>query len=151
MSLKSKFYPNLYKDSVSLMTVSAQVVAVPGVEAASVAMASATNVENLASVRLGNFEGRPNDLYVAVAGNDEDCDAALAKADDLIKQSAAGDSDESGDTPQPMTSIQMAVAKDPTHNYALISVPGDYSAAEAMKALQLGMNVMLFSDDVAVD
>ena len=42
----------------------------------------------------------------------------------------------------------MAVAQDPAHNFALISVPGDYAAAEAMKALRLGMDVMLFSDNV---
>ena len=33
---------------------------------------------------------------------------------------------------------------------ALISVPGDYAAAEALKALAQGLNVMLFSDNVAV-
>ena len=37
---------------------------------------------------------------------------------------------------------------EPAHNFALISVPGDYAAAEAMKALRLGMDVMLFSDNV---
>ena len=50
-----------------------------------------------------------------------------------------------------ITSIQMAVAQDPAHNFALISVPGDYAAAEAMKALRLGMNVMVFSDNVSPD
>jgi succinyl-CoA synthetase alpha subunit len=147
MSLKSKFYPNLYKDSVSLMTVSAQVVAVPGIKAASVVMASATNVENLASAGLGKFDVRPNDLVVAVSGIDKACAEALAKADELLKQSAGG-GDESAGAPQPVTSLQMAVAKDPAHNFALISVPGDYAAAEAMKALRLGMDVMLFSDNV---
>ena len=148
MSLKSKFYPNLYKDSVSLMTVSAQVVAIPGVETASVVMASATNVENLAAAGLGSFEVRPNDLVVAVSGTDEACAAALATADELLKRSAAGGGDEGGGAPQPLTSIQMAVARDPAHNFVLISVPGDYAAAEAMKALRLGMDVMLFSDNV---
>ena len=33
----------------------------------------------------------------------------------------------------------MAVAADPALNLALISVPGDYAAAEAMKALRLGL------------
>ena len=56
MSTGSRYYPNLYKDSVSLMTVSAKVMAVPGIEAASVVMASASNVENLARGGLGNFE-----------------------------------------------------------------------------------------------
>ena len=36
------------------------------------------------------------------------------------------------------------------HNFVLVSVPGDYAAAEGMKALRLGMDVMLFSDNVAV-
>ena len=45
----------------------------------------------------------------------------------------------------------MAVGRDPAHNFALISVPGDYAAAEAMKALRLGMDVMLFSDNVPVE
>jgi succinyl-CoA synthetase alpha subunit len=33
-------------------------------------------------------------------------------------------------------------------NLALISTPGEYAAAEALKALSLGLNVMLFSDKV---
>jgi succinyl-CoA synthetase alpha subunit len=39
----------------------------------------------------------------------------------------------------------------PAANLALISTPGDYAAAEATKALRLGLNVMLFSDNVAVE
>ena len=148
MSLKSRYYANLYKDSVSLMTVSAQVVAIPGIETASVVMASATNIENLASAGLGTYEVRPNDLIVAVSGSDEACVAALAKADELLKVSAASGGDEGGAARQPITSLQMAVSKDPAHNFALVSVPGDYAAAEAMKALRLGMDVMIFSDNV---
>ena len=151
MRITSRSYPNLYKDSVSLMTVSAQVVAVPGVETASVVMASATNVENLAAAGLGTFAVKPNDLIVAVAGSDEACAEALAKADELLKQSARGGGDEGGGAPQPLTSLQMAVSQDPASNLALVSVPGDYAAAEAMKALRLGMDVMIFSDNVSAE
>ena len=49
----------------------------------------------------------------------------------------------------PLRSLQMALARSPAANLALISVPGDYAAAEAMKALRLGLHVMLFSDNVA--
>ena len=56
----------------------------PGIETASVVMASATNVENLATAGLGTFEVRPNDLVVAVSGSDEACAEALAKADELL-------------------------------------------------------------------
>src|SRR6478609_5931892 len=136
MGIGSRFYPNLYKDSVSLMTVSARVTSIPGIEAASVVMASATNVDNLAQAGLGTFEVRPNDLVVAVSGTDEACDEALAVADKLLSASPGDGGEQTAAAPT--TSLQMAVAKDPALNLALISVPGDYAAAEAMKALRLG-------------
>jgi succinyl-CoA synthetase alpha subunit len=130
------------------MKVSAEVMAVAGIETASVVMASSTNVDNLAAAGLGSFEVRPNDLVVAVLGSDAACAEALVKADDLLKQNAASSDDEGGGAAQPITSLQMAVTKDPAHNFALVSVPGDYAAAEAMKALGLGLDVMVFSDNV---
>jgi succinyl-CoA synthetase alpha subunit len=151
MTTSHRFYPNLYKDSVSLMTVSAQVMAVPGIDAASVVMASATNVENLAGAGLGDFDVRPNDLVVAVSGTDDACEQALAVADELLSASAAGGGAGTAETAAPLTSIQMAVAEDPALDFALVSVPGDYAAAEAMKALRLGMDVMIFSDNVPVE
>jgi succinyl-CoA synthetase alpha subunit len=45
----------------------------------------------------------------------------------------------------------MAVTADPAANLALISTPGEYAAAEATKALRLGLNVMLFSDNVPIE
>lgn len=44
----------------------------------------------------------------------------------------------------------MAAEQNPEANLALISVPGDYAAAEAIKAIELGMHVMLFSDNVSL-
>jgi len=150
MSLRSRSYPNLYKDSVSLMTVSAKLTATPGVEQASVVMATPANVENLAHAGLGEYEARANDLLVAVSGSDDACEEALRLADELLSaKAAAGGNGEAA--AQPLTSIQMAVARDPSLNLALISVPGDYAAAEAMKALRLGIDVMLFSDNVPVE
>lgn len=149
MTVDSRFYPNLYKDSVSLMTVSANITAVPGIDTASVVMASATNVDNLQQAGLGSFEVRPNDLIVAVAGTAEACEEAIALADRML--SATPDSGEESAAAAPTTSIEMAVGKDSGINLALISVPGDYAAAEAMKALRLGLDVMIFSDNVSPD
>ena len=151
MKTSSRFYPNLYKDSVSLMTVSAKVAAVPGIEAASVVMATATNVENLERAGLGKFEVHPNDLVVVASGSDEACAEALQLADELLSAKAGGGGHAEVASELAATSIQMVVANDPAHNFALISVPGDYAAAEAMKALRLGMDVMLFSDNVPAD
>ncbi len=148
MSTSSRYYPNLYKDSVSLMTVSAQIMTVDGIDTASIVMASATNIDNLAEAGLGPFDVRPNDLLVALSGTPEACEEALTKADDLLTLTASPD-DTGAAAAQPITSIQMAVTQDPSHNFALVSVPGDYAAAEGMKALRLGMDVMLFSDNVS--
>ena len=149
MSTSSRYYPNLYKDSVSLMTVSAQIMDVSGIDTASVVMASATNIDNLREAGLGPFDVRANDLLVALSGTPDACEEALAKADDLLTQTASS-SDTGAAAAQPITSIQMAVTQDPSHNFVLVSVPGDYAAAEGMKALRLGMDVMLFSDNVRV-
>jgi succinyl-CoA synthetase alpha subunit len=44
----------------------------------------------------------------------------------------------------------LGVESNANADLALISVPGDYAAAEAMKALALGLHVMLFSDNVSI-
>jgi succinyl-CoA synthetase alpha subunit len=149
MSNASRFYPNLYKDSVSLMTVTAQVMKIDGIDEASVVMASATNIDNLKEAGLGPFDVRPNDLLVALSGTSEACEEGLARAGDLLTKTASSDGTDTA-AAQPVTSIRMAVAEDPSHNFALVSAPGDYAAAEGMKALRLGLDVMLFSDNVAI-
>src|SRR5215472_8742419 len=104
MSTTSRYYPNLYKDSVSLMTVSAEIMSLKGIEAASVVMASATNIDNLQEAGLGPFDIRPNDLLVAVSGTDEACAEALAEADDLLTHAATA-GEEQAAAAQPVTSI----------------------------------------------
>jgi FdrA protein len=39
----------------------------------------------------------------------------------------------------------------PGANLAVISVPGEYAAPQALRALQMGLNVQLFSDNVSLD
>ncbi len=150
MSVKHAIYENLYRDSVSLMTLSAAVLAVPGIDQASVVMMSATNVEHLAAAGLGTFEPSPNDLVVAVRGTDAACDAALAAVAEVLED--GGSSGGGEDVAEaPLSSIAMAVHRDPATTLALISVPGDYAAAEALKALRLGLDVMIFSDNVPLE
>ena len=143
---------NLYRDSVSLMQLSAGVGKLPGVAQASAVMATPANIELLREAKLleGKVEASPNDLLLAVSGKSEAAlqaalAAALAALEKPVVTTAGG-----GAAPQPVRSLQMALVQVPAANLALISVPGDYAAAEAMKALRLGLNVMLFSDNVAV-
>jgi succinyl-CoA synthetase alpha subunit len=51
----------------------------------------------------------------------------------------------------PPRSIGMGLAQLPGANFALISTPGEYAAAEALKALRHGLHVMMFSDNVSVE
>jgi len=141
---------NLYRDSVSLMQLSAALGRLPGVEQASAVMATPANLELLRGARLldGAPSASPNDLLIAVRGKSTAAlEAAIAAAMEELQrppaQAGAG-----GLAAQPPRSLQMGLAQVPGANLALISVPGEYAAAEAMKALRLGLNVMLFSDNV---
>jgi FdrA protein len=150
MEIKIKIFRNMYQDSVSLMQISAQISKLPGVEQASVAMGTPANLVQLRDAGLDNgIDAGPNDLIVAVRGEAAACDDALALASERLTsrpEQTSGD----GEKAQVPTSLEMAMESEPGANLALISVPGDYAAAEALKALALGMNVMLFSDNVSL-
>jgi FdrA protein len=147
-----KVVANLYRDSVSLMQLSAALAKMAGVEQASAIMATPANLELLREAGLmdGKLAASPNDLLVAVRGKSAAplqaaIAAAVAALDKPPERSAGG-----GPGLQPPRSQQMALAQAPHANLALISVPGEYAAAEAMKALRLGLHVMLFSDNVSL-
>ena len=46
--------------------------------------------------------------------------------------------------------LDAALRQAPAANLALISVPGEWAAAEARSALRRGLHVMLFSDNVPI-
>jgi succinyl-CoA synthetase alpha subunit len=143
---------NLYRDSVSLMQLSATLGRLLGVQQASAVMATAGNLELLREAGLiaAAVEPSPNDLLVAVEAADEATLAeALATAEAELSRAPAAQGG-AGPRRVPPRSLEMALGELPTANLALISTPGDYAAAEAMKALRLGLNVMLFSDNVAL-
>jgi FdrA protein len=151
MSAAHRVVANAYKDSVALLAISSKLLALDGITSASVVMATPTNLDNLVDAGLAHgLQASPSDLVVAVAGDDDAaCDAALAVAEELLAEKPAEDGAAAA-AKQPPTSIQLAVTRDPSLNLALVSVPGDYAAAEALKAVQLGMSVMIFSDNVPV-
>ncbi|MBV7433431.1 acyl-CoA synthetase FdrA [Cardiobacteriaceae bacterium TAE3-ERU3] len=149
MSVHHQVFPNLYQDSVSLMQISATLSAADGIEQASVVMGSEANLTRLSAAGFGDISARPADLVIAVIGEDEACAQAIAHAESLLKQkhSALQDSD----APQQVwRSSEHVCSEQPQTNMALISVPGQYAVAETIKALNLGLNVMLFSDNIGL-
>ena len=146
-----KLFANLYKDSVTLMQLGAALRERDGIAQASCLMATPANLAQLLDADLSiDTQASPSDLLVVVRGDPVACDAAIAAAETLLK-SAGASSDGAGTAfSLPLTSLALGVEHAPDADLALISVPGDYAAAEAMKALALGLHVMLFSDNVSI-
>jgi len=150
--VRSMVHPNSYFDSVVLMRVAAEVGSRPGVRIASLIMGTEANQQVLAEASLLTDEGRaagPNDLVIAVDGDDSAVDEALAAAQDALRDRSAASGTTGGET-APIRPRTIARAADGA-NLALISTPGRYAAAEAMKALRLGLHVFLFSDNVPLE
>jgi succinyl-CoA synthetase alpha subunit len=147
-----KLLPNQYRDSVSLMQLSASLGKLPGIEQAAAVMATPANLDLLRAAGLmgAPLAASPNDLLLAVRGRssaslESALAAALAALDKPPERSGGV-----GPAAMAPRSLQMGIEQVPQANLALISVPGEYAAAEARKALRLGLNVMLFSDNVAL-
>jgi FdrA protein len=152
MAQTAKIIRSFYRDSVALMQLSSRISKLPGVRQASAVMASANNLGLLREAGLlkGSIEASPNDLLIALDGDDDKALAsALEDAEGALNQQPAASTGD-GARDEPPRSIEMGLAAMPAANLALISTPGDYAAAEASKALRLGLNVMLFSDNVPV-
>ncbi len=136
-------------DSVALMRLSRTIGDLPGIEQAALMIGSATNKSLMQQAGLLNENGEEagaNDLIMAIAGRDRQAvDAGLKQAQALLDQPAA--SGRSADTWHPK-SIDMAVQQLPGANLALISVPGEFAAVEARRAMRRGLHVMIFSDNV---
>jgi succinyl-CoA synthetase alpha subunit len=143
--------PNLYKDSVTLMQIGAKLRELEGIEQASCLMGTPANLAQLGDAGLlVDAKVSPSDLLVVVRGEAAACEAALETAKALLQASGAGGDGSAVAFSLPLTSLVAGLDQAPDADLALISVPGDYAAAEAMKAIALGLHVMLFSDNVPV-
>lgn len=144
---------NSYQDSINLMLLTNKINAMPGVIQSQIMMGTDANKDIYASAGLLTDEARaaaPSDMVVVVEADDEGIvDTVLAETeaflDDLsVKKEAAG-------APVEATSWEEAVAMLPDANMALFSIPGEYAAPELERALDLGLNVFSFTDNVALE
>ena len=158
-SIRNEVRRGAYLDSVALMRISRELTGLEGVEEAGVMVGTPANRAILREAGVLAVEGEAagaGDLIIAVRARTEaQATAAIARAGELLdarRQGAtAGAAIGSGGTPawQPRT-LRSGLEQLPDANLALISVPGDFAAAEARKALSRGLNVMIFSDNVAL-
>ncbi|MCY4441160.1 MAG: hypothetical protein OXE53_13225, partial [Deltaproteobacteria bacterium] len=151
MTTLTKVIRNCYRDSLSLMQMSAGLADTSGVEASAVVMATDGNLELLRDTGLltGDAGAGASDVLVIIHGRDtrilEQAFAALEE--ELHRDPPAARSGGNAADVLPC-SVAMSL-RNANPNLALISVPGEYAAAEALKALRLGLHVMLFSAGVS--
>ncbi|MEU7987634.1 FdrA family protein [Streptosporangium canum] len=140
----------VYHDSVSLMRVSQAVTGLPGVEVAVVAMATELNRGIAAELGFDLPEAGPADLLIAIrSGGPAALEAAAAELDRLLA-GLAGRTGGGTAAEHPPRTVRTA-ARGRAATLALVSVPGEHAFAEAMDAIEAGLSVMIFSDNVPVE
>jgi len=133
------------------MQISAALAGTAGVERALVAMATELNLDLLPDLGIERpTAASPNDLLVAVVARDGQ---SLATALDMLERELTGaspppPSGEAAVSPRTTATAARSVAGPAL---ALVSTPGRYAFVEAMDALDAGLSVMVFSDNVPID
>lgn len=139
-----------YLDSVALMRLSREIASAPGILEAALMMGTPSNVAIMRNAGLldGDVAALGNDLILAVKAESEQ--AARAALGDALKALDKPKTRSAGEAAWRPRSIGAAVKSTPDANLALISVPGEFAAAEARKALNRGLHVLMFSDNVSI-
>ncbi|MBI37644.1 MAG: hypothetical protein CL568_08695 [Alphaproteobacteria bacterium] len=151
----TRIIADLYRDSVSLMKISSRLDSLPNVIQASCIMATPANINLLLEAGLLSSEiaAEPNEVLIAIEAEDKtSLNEALDLAENELRQRASTNSnrEQKSESSEPF-SQEMALDINTEANLVLISTPGPYAAAEALKALKLGLNTMIFSDNVTIE
>lgn len=140
---------NQYYDSVFLMGVNRRILEIKGVQRSAVLMATPANKNLLAEMGFRDPQidaAQPTDLVVAVvAETPEIVEEVLGRLGEWL-QPLSGKAREAG-----LHRLEDGLERKPNANLVVISVPGEYAAREARKALENGLNVFLFSSNVSVE
>lgn len=151
--LKTVIKQNAYQDSINLMLLTNKINTLDGVIQSQIMMGTDANKDIYKAAGLLTDEAaaaNPSDMVIVVETEDESViDTVLAEAEaflnDLsVKKEVAG-------VPAEATSWEEAVAMLPDANMALFSIPGEYAAPELERALDLGLNVFSFTDNVPLE
>src|SRR6267378_1156737 len=141
---------SFYRDSVTLMRLAGAMEAVAGVTRAAAMMGTPANRalrEQAGLLAKDGAAAGPADLVIAIVAEDAAAaGAARAAAEQAL---VARPPAVRGAAATPRT-LEGALRSLPGANLVLISVPGAYAGAEALRALRAGLHVMLFSDNVPV-
>ncbi|MEG9475361.1 acyl-CoA synthetase FdrA [Mannheimia indoligenes] len=151
--LKTVVKKGSYHDSVVLMLLTNAISGLDGVKKVSVMMATPANKDIFAQSGLDTpelLDATANDMVVVADIEQEDViNVVMEKVEAFLKQKSQASSAQTGT--EVVKSWDKATAKLPDANLAVISIPGAYAALEANRALDEGLNVFMFSDNVSVE
>jgi succinyl-CoA synthetase alpha subunit len=152
MVVRSSVRKNEYRDSIFLMRISKQLEELEGVRRASAIMATDANKELLGDAGMLTDEVKSassNDLIIVVdAVSYERADEAISNAEEILAEEARKKVEEAEVI---YKTLDSAISAEPGFNLVLISVPGEFAAREAERALRAGKHVMIFSDGVPLE
>ncbi len=154
MPIQGKIISGKYLDSVKLMLISKEIRQREGVLDAVAIMSTPENKSILKATNmlLPEFEtAKDMDICIAVKTEDEKIIPELMELLQTWIEKGLPNTKAKSDKQVLPRSIETAQTTLPEANLALISVAGKYAASEAHQALDLGLNVMLFSDNVSLE
>jgi len=144
--------PNNYQDSLRLMRLSNTLAASDGIGRVSVMMGTPMNKDILRNAGMATEDlenASAADLLIFADVVNEDAGRSLVAAVDRFLSEQAS---LPANTKMPIVrSLAHALTVLEDANLAIVSVPGDYAAAEARRLLERDVNVLLFSDNVSLD
>ena len=151
--LKTVVKKGSYQDSVVLMLLTNEISSLEGVNKIQVMMATPANKDIFKTSGLDTeelMEASANDMVVVADVDDEAVlDAVMENVEDFLKKQSTASEGKKG--AESVKSWDKALKKMPDSNLAVISIPGAYAALEADRALDEGLNVFMFSDNVTIE
>jgi FdrA protein len=140
---------NEYHDSVFLMRVAKRLSEQKGVLQTAALMGTEKNKGLLAEIGVSDSEissAAPTDLIIAIKAETNEILVPILENIDPWLHFDLGRT-----TAGAVRTLDEAIIQHPHSNLAVISVPGQYAGQEAQKALNHGLNVFLFSDNVPLE
>lgn len=145
--IKTIVMANCYMDSILILSVSREMMKLPGVKKAVVVMATDMNktvVDEFGGMTPAVKSAGANDLILSLDCDNED---VIKLAEEKIKEIASGKSSgSSGEAEIEYHKLSAAKAALPEANICIISLPSEYALDEAKTALANDMNLFIFSD-----
>ncbi|KQL21379.1 acyl-CoA synthetase FdrA [Cytobacillus solani] len=143
---------NSYQDSINLMLLTNSISTIEGVNKAQIMMGTPANKDIFKTAGLYSEEletAESNDMAIVVDTDDENkMSEVLEKVEQYLKDQSISNKGNDFETVRTWDRAKKAL---PDATLALISVPGQYAAEEAEKALDLGLHTFIFSDNMPIE